>query len=138
MMLMPINYDSAWRPDHIIPPSMFASSTTFIPNAGSERYSCQASPHPWRTGAGHSAAPLIYLKVMGVPIMDVNLSIDASSSKSGATESAFVPKTALVKKLLEIRNRAISKGMKLLSSEEISEEIKLRRGGIEVHEANLS
>ena len=40
----------------------------------------------------------------------------------------YVPKTALVKKLMELRNAAIAKGMPLMTAEEISEELARRRG----------
>jgi hypothetical protein len=44
------------------------------------------------------------------------------------TESYFQPKTGLGKKLLEIRNMAISKGFPLLNVEEILLEVSHRRG----------
>jgi hypothetical protein len=52
-------------------------------------------------------------------------------------KAEFIPKTALVKKLVDIRRRAIASGMKLLSSDEILDEIHRRRGEVEDYEANL-
>ena len=43
----------------------------------------------------------------------------------------YVPKTALGKKLVALRNAAIANGMSLMTAEEISEEIARRRGEIE-------
>jgi hypothetical protein len=41
----------------------------------------------------------------------------------------FVPQTPLGKKLWEIRQRAIAEGMKLLTKEELEQELAERRGG---------
>ncbi|MCU0536047.1 MAG: hypothetical protein MUD14_19335 [Hydrococcus sp. Prado102] len=41
----------------------------------------------------------------------------------------FVPQTPLGKKLWEIRQRAIANGMKLLTEEELEQELAERRGG---------
>jgi hypothetical protein len=43
--------------------------------------------------------------------------------------AAFVPETPLAKKLWEIRQRAIANGMKLLTEEELEQELAERRGG---------
>ena len=42
----------------------------------------------------------------------------------------FVPKTAFGKKLMELRNAAIAKGMPLMTVDEILEEVTRRRCGI--------
>ena len=42
--------------------------------------------------------------------------------------NAILPKTALVKRLMELRNAAIAKGMSLMTAEEISEELARRCG----------
>lgn len=52
-------------------------------------------------------------------------------------ESDFVPKTALGKRLLELRNKAVAAGMRLLSEDEILEEVRRRRGEIKDDEKNL-
>lgn len=44
---------------------------------------------------------------------------------------AFIPRTAFGEKLLSLRNRAIASGMILLSDDEILEEVKRRRGGLD-------
>ena len=49
----------------------------------------------------------------------------------------FVPRTALGRKLLSLRNRAIKEGMKLLSADEVLEEVKRRRGEIEGDETDI-
>lgn len=41
----------------------------------------------------------------------------------------FIPQTPLGKKLWEIRQRAIANGMKLLTEEELEQELAERRGG---------
>jgi hypothetical protein len=43
----------------------------------------------------------------------------------------FVPKTGLGKRLLDLRNRAIASGIRLLSEDEVLEEVRRRRGEIE-------
>jgi hypothetical protein len=43
-------------------------------------------------------------------------------------KEGFVPRTALVKKLLSLRNISIASGMKLLCEDEILDEVKRRRG----------
>jgi hypothetical protein len=44
-------------------------------------------------------------------------------------EPEFVPQTPLGKKLWEIRQRVIAEGMKLLTEEELEQELAERRGG---------
>lgn len=60
-----------------------------------------------------------------------------SGELSAEALSSFVPKTELGKKLLEIRMRAIAKGMKLLTTDEILEEVRRRRGELEDEDADL-
>ena len=50
----------------------------------------------------------------------------------------FIPRTTLGSKLLALRNRAIASGMRLLSEDEILEEVRHRRGELENGEADLS
>lgn len=52
-------------------------------------------------------------------------------------ESVFVPRTALGRKLLEIRNEAIAAGMRLLTEDEVLEEMRRRRGEMEGDEKDL-
>jgi len=49
----------------------------------------------------------------------------------------YIPRTPLGKRLLEIRKRAIQAGMKLLSVDEILEEVRRRRGELKEDEEDL-
>jgi hypothetical protein len=57
--------------------------------------------------------------------------VDSLQSEPNETEigSEYVPQTPLAKKLWEIRQRAISSGLKLLNEAEIEQELAERRGG---------
>jgi hypothetical protein len=52
-------------------------------------------------------------------------------------ESDFVPRTPLGRKLWDIRNRAIAAGIRLLTEDEVLEEVRRRRGEIEDDEKDL-
>jgi len=52
-------------------------------------------------------------------------------------KSDYVPRTPLGRKLLALRAKAISAGMELLSEEEVLEEVRQRRGGVEAGEADI-
>ena len=52
-------------------------------------------------------------------------------------ESDFTPRTALGKRLVILRTKAIAAGMRLLTVDEVLEEVKRRRGELEDNEANL-
>jgi hypothetical protein len=43
-------------------------------------------------------------------------------------DSIFIPRTSLGEKLLDLRNRAIAKGLKLLTENEVLELVNRRRG----------
>jgi hypothetical protein len=47
-----------------------------------------------------------------------------------AREPSFIFKTPIARALYELREKAIAEGMRLLSSDEIIDEVKRRRGGI--------
>ena len=47
---------------------------------------------------------------------------------------AFIPRTALGKKLASLRNRAMTSGMKLRTENEVLEEVKRRRGELNIDE----
>jgi hypothetical protein len=49
----------------------------------------------------------------------------------------FIPRTELGRRLLALRNKAIASGMRLLSADEILEEVRRRRGESEGDEADL-
>ena len=53
-----------------------------------------------------------------------------SESETTPPESDFVPQTPLAKKLWEIRQRAIARGLRLLNEDEIEVELATRRGGL--------
>ena len=50
----------------------------------------------------------------------------------------FIPRTALGERLLSLRNRAVASGMRLLSEDEVLEEVRHRRGELENGEADVS
>jgi hypothetical protein len=50
---------------------------------------------------------------------------------------AFIPRTALGKKLASLRGRAIASGMRLLIKDEILEEVKRPRGELDVDEKDV-
>ena len=54
----------------------------------------------------------------------------------GITE-VFVPRTPLGKRLVALRRKAIQAGMKLLTEDEVLEEVRRRRGELEDDEADL-
>jgi hypothetical protein len=56
---------------------------------------------------------------------------DDISLEKDQMEEDFNPKSELGKQLWEIRQRAIAKGMKLLSQDEILEEVRRRRGELD-------
>jgi len=69
--------------------------------------------------------------------------VGREKSTSQATEivsfwkAAFTPRTDLGKRLYVLRTKAITAGMKLLSEEEVLEEVKRRRGEVEDYETDL-
>jgi len=56
---------------------------------------------------------------------------------SPVTTEAFAPRTRLGKRLAAIRNKAVQAGMKLLDEHEILEEVRRRRGELEIDETHL-
>lgn len=52
-------------------------------------------------------------------------------------ETGFIPRTSLGNKLLALRTKAIAAGMKLLSEEEVLEELQRRRGELEDNETDV-
>jgi len=56
---------------------------------------------------------------------------------SSQWETVFTPRTDLGKRLYALRTKAVIAGMKLLSEEEVLEEVKRRRGEIEENEKDL-
>lgn len=66
--------------------------------------------------------------------------IDAEIDEATSNPLSFVPRTALGKRLLAIRNEIIAKGEPLLDREAIEKEVAERRGGYndDAHDQNLS
>ncbi len=52
-------------------------------------------------------------------------------------ETVFTPRTELGRRLYALRNKAVAAGMKLLSEEDVLEEVKRRRGEIGKNETDL-
>ena len=81
---------------------------------------------------------------MVVPWVDFKLPLPEEYMSYRSTETifpevteVFVPHTPLGKKLLSLRIRAIKAGMRLLSADEVLEEVKRRRGELEDNEADV-
>lgn len=49
----------------------------------------------------------------------------------------YAPRTALGEKLVSLRKKAVAAGMRLLSEDELLEEVRRRRGELENHEADV-
>jgi hypothetical protein len=67
--------------------------------------------------------------------VETRSSVTVLSFPEGKEE--YVPRTPLGRKLLQIRKKAIQAGMKLLSADEILEEVRRRRGEIESGEEDV-
>lgn len=52
-------------------------------------------------------------------------------------ETGFIPRTSLGNKLLALRTKAIAAGMKLLSEQEVLEQVQRRRGELEDNETDV-
>jgi hypothetical protein len=50
--------------------------------------------------------------------------------RSHTSDSSFVPRTPLAKRLWELRQEVLSSGMPLLNLDEIRQELQARRGGV--------
>ncbi len=70
------------------------------------------------------------------PLPEENMSYRSTEIIPEVTEE-FVPRTPLGRKLLSLRIRAIEAGMKLLSADEVIEEVRRRRGEIGDDEADV-
>lgn len=69
--------------------------------------------------------------------LEENMSFLSAEITSPGVTTEFSPRTPLGKRLLSLRLRAIEAGMRLLSADEILEEVRRRRGEIEDNEADL-
>lgn len=81
-----------------------------------------------------------------LPWIDFVYPVSGEKSTSQATEvipsewemeSGFIPRTALGKRLVTLRTKAIDAGMRLLTEDEVLVEVKRRRGELEDEEADL-
>lgn len=72
-----------------------------------------------------------------LPVPDEKMSWRNTKIAVSEIAEGFVPRTPLGKQLLSLRNKAIRSGMKLLSADEVLEEVKRRRGELEDDEADL-
>ena len=72
-----------------------------------------------------------------LPISTAKMTSNATVVSLAEWESAYVPRTPLGKKLLALRAKAVSAGMEILSEDEVLEEVRRRRGGVEAGEADL-
>ncbi len=105
--------------------------------ASGAAYATTTSASPHRKGASESSrlqmTPIHYI----LPIAERDSSRPTVHAQ--LAESGFVPRTALGKRLLALRNKAIAAGLRLLNEEEVLEEIRRRRGELneERHKANL-
>jgi len=72
-----------------------------------------------------------------LPVREEEMSYRSTEIVAPEATVEYVPRTPLGKKLLLLRNRAIRSGMRLLSADEILEEVKRRRGEFEDDEADV-
>jgi len=72
-----------------------------------------------------------------LPVREEEMSYRSTEIIIPEVTEAFVPRTPLGRKLLSLRIRAIKAGMKLLTEDEVLEEVRRRRGELEENEADL-
>lgn len=72
-----------------------------------------------------------------LPIGKEMMSFQTTEVFFPAETKEFIPRTALGRKLASLRKRAIEAGMRLLSEDEVLEEVKRRRGELENDEENI-
>lgn len=73
-----------------------------------------------------------------LPLREEDMSYRSTEIIFPEVIEAFVPRTPLGRKLLSLRIQAIQAGMKLLSVDEVLEEVRKRRGELEDNEADVS
>lgn len=78
--------------------------------------------------AAPQMAEPVYSKEKIEPRSYINFSSLPYKFAQAHSDIGFTPKTLLVKELLAIRNKAISSGMRLLSNDEIIQEVQNIRG----------
>ncbi|MGC8660215.1 MAG: hypothetical protein ACP5U1_14210 [Desulfomonilaceae bacterium] len=72
-----------------------------------------------------------------LPLGKEKMSNHITDVHSLAKKIEFIPRTNLGRKLLELRKRAIDEGMRLLSEDEVLEEVRRRRGEENTNEAHI-
>ena len=102
-------------------------------------------PFPWEGWSGLSSrrreGAVREVSVPGIvfisPVEQGKSTCQSTEVFSSQWETAFIPRTALGKRLYVLRTKAVLAGMKLLSEEEVLEEVKRRRGEMEEDETDL-
>ncbi|SHG32680.1 hypothetical protein SAMN02745206_03687 [Desulfacinum infernum DSM 9756] len=72
-----------------------------------------------------------------LPLRERDMSCRITEIIFPGTAEAFVPRTPLGKRLVDLRRKAIQAGMKLLTEDEVLEEVRRRRGELEDDEADV-
>jgi len=72
-----------------------------------------------------------------LPLREEDMSYRSTEIIFPEVTEVFVPRTPLGRKLLSMRIRAIEAGMRLLSADEVMEEVRRRRGELEDDEADV-
>lgn len=75
--------------------------------------------------------------VVSSPITQGSSTSQLTRVSSSRWDAVFKPRTALGKRLHDLRAKAVAAGMKLLSEEEVLEEVKRRRGEVDENEKDL-
>lgn len=97
----------------------------------------EGSPELTRRPEPDIALVSVSLMSLIFPLEPARSTFQASWVTPSRWENHFVPKTELGKRLLDLRNRAIASGIRLLSEDEVLEEVRRRRGEIEDNEKDL-
>ena len=101
-------------------------------------FSWESWPGLWRGLCGATSRKIYVARIeFVVPLGPEKSTFQATNVNHPNLESDFVPRTALGRKLLGIRKRAIAAGVHLLSEDEVLEEVRRRRGEIEGDDKNL-
>lgn len=72
-----------------------------------------------------------------LPVREEDMSYRTTEIAFHEVGKGFVPRTPLGRELLSLRRKAIRSGMKLLSADEVLEEVRRRRGELEDDEEDL-
>ena len=94
---------------------------------------------PYGRALAHDGVPVVLSNRVTVvqSIGNETMSQPVSVFYSPGITEVFVPRTPLGKRLVVLRRKAIQAGMKLLTEDEVLEEVRRRRGELEDDEANL-